>query len=340
MTDEAAENSKNSAETIDGEKVAPISPPQESAAEVNSESVDVDKLLDDVSSALGEVNEQMPDSPDAEVDQLLNHLEEDVDSLSQEVEDSVSIPESGSVDEFVEDNPEHVDQEGDISESITTVVTPDEDVDSTLAALIDEIAGVDDESQPEPALDATEPSVLQITPEDEQIAEDEINDVISDIDPVTDIENESSPEVAEDTPAFEQPDAPPESSDDLPEEKAEGTEKTDKTEEVEEVEETSEVNEADESEETEDTEENIEAEETDESDEAPTEAVDADQQTAEVIPDIYSGFSRPLRILVKLLAIVNQPFAFVPDKVKTILGLVALVTCIVTLFTTAMLIIL
>ena len=65
--------------------------------------------------------------------------------------------------------------------------------------------------------------------------------------------------------------------------------------------------------------------------ETQTDTADDVQLPTEVARDAVGTFPLLQRILVKSLTVVNRPFNFIPEKVKNILGIVAVVTSMVTI---------
>ena len=65
--------------------------------------------------------------------------------------------------------------------------------------------------------------------------------------------------------------------------------------------------------------------------ETQTDTTDDVQLPTEVARDAVGTFPLLQRILVKSLTVVNRPFNFIPEKVKNILGIVAVVTSMVTI---------
>ena len=63
----------------------------------------------------------------------------------------------------------------------------------------------------------------------------------------------------------------------------------------------------------------------------------SDQSQTDPTSDPYSHFNPPQRMVVRTLETANKPFNFVPDQTKDILGLVAVVTLLVSIVGAALL---
>jgi pilus assembly protein FimV len=304
--------------------------------------------------------EQEPSVQPDQIDNTLNDLEQDMQALNQQVNAPPAVPPKEDVSPQ-ENLDSSEDQENTTTDSAdpepalpsstsaaeeSEAVIPDdpvavEDIDDVLSAIADEMQGVtQDELESTEDTPPAASAELETTAEDEQVADDEIDTIIAQTEqdleeaapePADQPQAEQSAPADEDTAEASIPDPVPVSTELPPSELASQTDSDSHEEAPAEQPQVDTVQEEIEDFTTDpkakdDFETNNQLQETE------TSAEDADEIPSEGI----AAFSLPLRLFIKAMVGFNKPFGFVPEKVKDLLGIAAVITVLLSVLTTAL----
>ena len=292
---------------------------------------------------------QQPTMQQEKIDQALNNLEEDVHSLNQQVGDTPQEqteepnPQVESLDSSEQKDASQTDSQDDDSSEDQL---PDEDIDDVLASLADELSDPAPDT-PETAVDPTPPVDLAPTEtddEDEQIAEDEINALLNQAEKPPGMEDSSTAPPADqtETPAESTPQQqtnPPEAqsqeetnADQQENQSAQADEKAPAQEQASPAAQEQEQDPEPEADFT--TQPEPAADEEDP--ETLTDADEAMEKSIKVTPEDIAQFPLPQRLAINTMVGINKPFSFVPEKVKDLLGIAAVITVLLSVLTTAL----
>jgi len=275
---------------------------------------------------------QPPMPQDKKINQTLNNLEQDMQSLAREVgekAEEVVQNDPDAVDDILSQLPdmaggESEEQDTSPADSLDTDSTeepsPAENIDDMLSSFADEMQDVE-QNQHESKTNSAQPSDTappETTAEDEQVAKDEIDTVLAQTaspDPERHVETDNDRQQDHSAPADELPPA---------------KEKTSPT----------------------DSEEEEDFTTLSQSSSPPPQAipVTADENSIQraradaastqkenkLTPEDLALFPLPQRLLIKSLVAINKPFAFLPEKFKHLLGIAAVVTILLSLIAAAL----
>ena len=281
---------------------------------------------------------QQPPIQQDKINQALNNLQEDMNSLNQQVGDSPQEQTSEQAStEQIDDSQTDAQDDDSVTEK-----PPAENIDDVLASLADEMQDVtQDESQA--ATDSAQPEDTdpsETAAEDKQVADDEINAIINQAQ--QDVQD-SSTQNSDESHADQQPetqDSSTTTTTDQNETAAEQQENQSETteEKIPAQEQQSTVDQHQEQESKPSSAPPAEIPVADE--ENPEKLADADgeptQEKNEFNPEQIVRFPLPQRLVINTMVGFNKPFGFVPEKVKDILGIAALVTVLLSILTAAL----
>jgi len=322
--------------------------PQDESSQVDDTLEQLEKdlgdLMDNIQDETGENSDSEPQADDSEevgndnVNELLN-------SLEAELEEIENPPDPQNLDNNLSDTPPpDFSDEKNIEEQDREKENTLDDVDEILST--EDLEIEDDLPESEPIIpieidDLTDPTPDETTNDiDSQLAElaDEITEEATTESALETISTDKENEISSD-PENENIDQALSSLEEEMTETASGENLDDVSSSETEVEITADVDQTQlesnpETEESIDIEENIVLDElavaTGEKQPDPaTEAVQAPE-------DPYAHFNKTEKMLIKTVRSANKPFQFIPEKTKEIMGLVAVVTLLISMFTTAM----